>query len=98
MVKTAFHGEDPNWGRIVAAAGRSGVPIEPKRLSLSIGGHMIYENGVWQGPDSETKAHDVMKRDEYALILNLGLGQSRHAVYTCDLSAEYVRINADYRS
>ena len=98
LVKTAFHGEDPNWGRIIAATGRSGVSINPEKLSLSIGGHDIYRNGRWLGSEAEARAHQVMKTDEYGLIVDLGIGQDSHKIYTCDLSAEYVAINADYRS
>jgi glutamate N-acetyltransferase/amino-acid N-acetyltransferase len=93
LVKTALHGEDPNWGRIVAAAGRSGCAFEPERVSLHIGDVPIYERGRWLGPSTEAAAHAVMKTPEYGLV-----GDARHTVYTCDFSADYVRINADYRS
>ncbi|MEE2788637.1 MAG: bifunctional glutamate N-acetyltransferase/amino-acid acetyltransferase ArgJ [Myxococcota bacterium] len=98
LVKTALHGEDPNWGRIVAAAGRSGVQFDPENIRLSIGDATIYEDGRWLGPQAETNAHEVMKRAEYALTIDLRLGTASHSIFTCDLSEQYIRINADYRS
>ncbi len=98
LVKTALHGEDPNWGRIVAAAGRSGCALDPARVSLRIGDVLIYERGQWLGPATEAPAHAVMKTPEFDLTIDLGLGDARHTLYTCDFSADYVRINADYRS
>ena len=98
LVKTALHGEDPNWGRIIAAVGRSGVLIEPKSLSLSIGDSTIYANENWQGHDQERRAHEVMKAARYTMTITLGLGTKQAAVLMSDLSAEYVKINSDYRS
>ncbi len=98
LVKTAMHGEDPNWGRIVAAAGRSGASLDPERLSLRMDDVMLYENGAWLGADAETAARQVMLRDEYVIRITLGDGPASRTVYTCDFSADYVRINADYRS
>jgi glutamate N-acetyltransferase/amino-acid N-acetyltransferase len=98
LVKTALNGCDPNWGRIIAAAGRSGVALDPSLLSLSIGGSLIYQEGRWQGPESEAEAHEVMRRAEYEAELSLGLGSEELWIYGTDLSADYVRINADYRS
>jgi glutamate N-acetyltransferase/amino-acid N-acetyltransferase len=98
LVKTAFHGEDPNWGRIIAAAGRSGVAVEPDRMRLSIGGEPLFWDGRWQGPDAEAKIHTIMTGDAYPLRLELGLGSGEAVVHTCDFSRDYIRINADYRS
>lgn len=98
LVKTALHGEDPNWGRVIAAAGRSGAALEPDRLTLHVGDVRLYERGRWLGPDAESAAHAVMRTPEYRLTLDLGLGEAAHTIWTCDLSADYVRINADYRS
>lgn len=98
LVKTALNGRDPNWGRIIAAAGRSGVKLDPQRLSLWIGEVQIYQEGVWLGAEQEALAHKVMCRAEYEAHLSLGIGEASCWVYGTDLSAEYVRINADYRS
>ncbi len=98
LVKTAIHGEDPNWGRIVAAAGRSGAAVDPAAMCLWIGDVMLYENGTWLGSEAEAKAHEIMKRAEFRLRLDLGIGSVDRTVYTCDFSADYIRINADYRS
>jgi len=98
LVKTALNGRDPNWGRIIAAAGRSGVSLDPQRLSLWIGDVQIYREGVWLGSEQEELAHEVMCRAEYEAHVSLGVGEGSCWVYGTDLSAEYVRINADYRS
>lgn len=98
LVKTAMHGEDPNWGRIIAAAGRSGATLDADALLLKMNDVVLYKDGVWQGTEAEAAAHDVMCQAEYSIELNLGLGSARRTVFTCDFSADYVRINADYRS
>ncbi len=98
LVKTALFGEDPNWGRIVAAAGRSGAIFEPGAVRLWIGDTLLYDRGVWQGAGAERAAHETMTDAEYAIRLDLGAGEAMRTIYTCDLSPEYVRINADYRS
>ena len=98
LVKTALHGEDPNWGRIIAAAGRSGASFHPDGLRLWIGDTLLYADGQWQGPVAEAEAHEVMQTVEYGIRLDLGSGRAHRTLYTCDLSADYVRINADYRS
>ena len=98
LVKTAIHGEDPNWGRLVAAAGRSGAAFDPARISVFVGDVLIFGQNRWHGALAERLAHEVMKRREFDITLDLGAGSWAHTVFTCDLSAEYVRINADYRS
>jgi glutamate N-acetyltransferase / amino-acid N-acetyltransferase len=98
LVKTALHGEDPNWGRIIAAAGRSGVVFDPSALRLWIGETLLYARGQWQGAAAEAAVHATMQTAEYALRLDLGGGDVAHTVFTCDFGAGYVRINADYRS
>ena len=98
LVKTAVHGRDPNWGRIIAAAGRSGVSLDPERLQLSIAGTAIYERGRWWGTEAEQKASEAMGAARYPIHLDLGLGGASSTLYGADLSADYVRINADYRS
>ena len=98
LVKTAIHGEDPNWGRIIAAAGRSGVRLDPHALRLKMNEVVLYEKGQWLGTAAEKEACAVMRTPEYQISLYLGAGPAKHSVYTCDFSADYVRINADYRS
>ena len=98
LVKTAIHGEDPNWGRIIAAAGRSGVLLEPNDLVLKFNEVTLYENGEWCGSENEAKVHQIMLEREYLIELDVKSGDEGHTVYTCDFSADYVRINADYRS
>ena len=98
LVKTAIHGEDPNWGRIIAAAGRSGAHLNPSLLTLSINDVLLYSEGTWMGLDAEKAAHKIMVTPEYAMTINLGVGGMSRTITTCDLSADYVRINADYRS
>ena len=98
LVKTAMNGRDPNWGRIIAAVGRSGIDIDPEKLSLSIGEADIYKEGRWQGVDAEQVAHQAMCGYEYPIHVHLGIGDELFTLYTTDLSSQYVRINADYRS
>lgn len=98
LVKTAIHGRDPNWGRIVAAAARAGVPFDPQRSSLRIGGAEVYRVGV-PCPENEVAAHEhMLKEHEVIVELDLAAGSAGAECWTCDYSADYVRINADYRS
>jgi glutamate N-acetyltransferase/amino-acid N-acetyltransferase len=99
LVKTAIGGADPNWGRILGAAGASGVAIDPARLSLWIGAVPVVRRGVGvHGPTTEKDAHAVMSGTQYAIRLDLGAGKASDSYRTCDLTHEYVTINADYRS
>jgi glutamate N-acetyltransferase/amino-acid N-acetyltransferase len=98
LVKTAFNGGDPNWGRIIAAAGRSGVPFDPSAIDLSIGEVPIVRKGTMVDGDWESPAAEVMKLREFSVLLDLKAGRADAVILTTDLSAEYVRINADYRS
>jgi glutamate N-acetyltransferase/amino-acid N-acetyltransferase len=98
LVKTAMNGCDPNWGRIIAAVGRSKIEVDPNSISLAIGGHQIFERGVWLGVEGELRAHEIMKGAEYDIEVDLGLGEVSFTLFMSDLSAQYVRINADYRS
>jgi glutamate N-acetyltransferase / amino-acid N-acetyltransferase len=98
LVKTAIHGGDPNWGRIVAAAGRSGVPFELSRAAVRIGGIVLFDQGQPHDQNAE-KAAVYLAGKEIDIELDLGTGGAEQAtIWTCDLSAEYVRINADYRT
>ena len=99
LVKTAFFGEDANWGRIVAAAGRAGVPLDPERVALYFDDVCVFRDGApIHDPDIEAKASSVFKRKEIAVRLDLRMGESDFTAYTCDLSYDYVKINASYRS
>ncbi|HID97402.1 MAG TPA: bifunctional glutamate N-acetyltransferase/amino-acid acetyltransferase ArgJ [Thermodesulfobacteriaceae bacterium] len=98
LVKTAFFGEDPNWGRILAAAGRAGVPIRQELLTLRINEIEIVKNGVGTGREAECAAGTAMKKDEFSVTLDLGAGRAEADMLTCDLSDEYIHINADYRT
>jgi glutamate N-acetyltransferase/amino-acid N-acetyltransferase len=98
LVKTAIHGGDPNWGRLVAAAGRSGADFDLDHASVSIGDVQLFVNGV-PHDDRADAAADVLKSTEFTVTVDLGKA-GRHAatVWTCDLSAEYVKINGEYRT
>jgi glutamate N-acetyltransferase/amino-acid N-acetyltransferase len=98
LVKTAIHGGDPNWGRLVAAAGRSGAAFELDRASVFIGDVPLFERGV-PHDDRVDRAEQLLKAPEVLVTVDLGAGGSHEAVmWTCDFSAEYVRINAEYRT
>ena len=98
LLKTAFFGEDANWGRILAAAGRAGVPMEIDRTDVFFDDVRMVENGTGCGKTAEISAGEVMKKDEFCIALDLKTGTGRASVLTCDFSVDYVRINADYRS
>jgi len=96
LVKTAIHGGDPNWGRVLAAAGYSGAPIDPDRLSLTFGGGLtLVRDGLPVAFDAAA-ASALLKTDPVAIRLDLGRGSGEATVWTCDFSAEYVAINAHY--
>jgi glutamate N-acetyltransferase / amino-acid N-acetyltransferase len=98
LVKTAVHGADPNWGRIVAAAGRSGVTFEISRATVHVGGILLFENGL-PHDDAAPQAAEHLKTAEVTIDVRLGTGGAgRATIWTCDLSAEYVRINGEYRT
>ena len=98
LVKTAVHGGDPNWGRLVAAAGRSGVPFDLSRAAVRIGGIVLFEAGQPHDVNAAKAAAHLSGKD-VDIFLDLGTGGTEEAtIWTCDLSAEYVKINADYRT
>jgi glutamate N-acetyltransferase/amino-acid N-acetyltransferase len=98
LVKTAVHGADPNWGRIVAASGRAGVPFDVGRASVHVGGILLFEDGL-PHDEAASDAAEYLQGDIIDIQVHLGTGGGRHAtVYGCDLSAEYVRINGEYRT
>jgi len=98
LVKTAIAGEDPNWGRVVMAIGKSGAPADRGRLSIWFGDVLVAKNG-WVSPtyvEADAAAH--MKDEDISITVDVGLGDSRAQVWTCDLTHGYIEINADYRS
>jgi glutamate N-acetyltransferase / amino-acid N-acetyltransferase len=98
LVKTAIAGQDPNWGRIVAAIGKSGAAAERDRLSIRFGDILVAEKG-WRNPDyTEQDGADYMLQPELLIHVDLGLGRAKRSVWTCDLTSRYIEINADYRS
>jgi glutamate N-acetyltransferase/amino-acid N-acetyltransferase len=98
LVKTALFGEDANWGRILAAAGRAGAELEPDKVDIFIGPVQMVAGGSGRGKEVEAEATRVLKQAEFAIAIDLHLGDGRAAIYTCDFSIDYVKINADYRS
>jgi glutamate N-acetyltransferase/amino-acid N-acetyltransferase len=98
LVKTAIAGEDPNWGRIVMAVGKSGAAADRDRLTIRFGDLLVAENG-WVSPDyKEAQGAERMRAREIAINVDIGLGTGTATVWTCDLTHGYIAINADYRS
>jgi glutamate N-acetyltransferase/amino-acid N-acetyltransferase len=96
LCKTAFYGSDPNWGRFMAALGRSGARFDPNEASLYLDGVHFVKNGADNGKEEE--AAQVMKGRSFTLTADLRSGEAEAFIYTCDLSHDYISINADYRS
>ena len=95
LVKTAFFGEDPNWGRIIAALGSSGIPMEKEKISLSIGDILVFHQNSPVNI-SLNKLKEIFQKDRIDVHVELGGGDKSYYVYTSDLSYDYVKINADY--
>ena len=98
LVKTAIAGEDPNWGRIVMAVGKSGAQADRDRLTIRLGDHLLAEAGQRAPGYREADGASYMTRDEIVIGVDLGLGDGRFTAWTCDLTQGYITINADYRS
>lgn len=98
LVKTAFFGEDANWGRIIAALGRSGVEFDQFSVDISFDKVLLVQNGLAQGTAAEKAATAVLKQKTFTVTVDLKKGQAEGEIITCDLSLDYIRINADYRS
>jgi len=103
LVKTAFYGRDANWGRVVAAVGYAGVPLDPDKLTISIqsgesieNGFVLFHNGTPH--DDEATASQIMQADAITVTIDCAAGYGEAVVWTCDLSHEYISINGDYRS
>jgi glutamate N-acetyltransferase/amino-acid N-acetyltransferase len=98
LLKTALFGEDANWGRILGAVGRAGVPIQPDAIDVYFADVMMVKNGMGCGREAEARATRILKQPEYTLTIDLNAGEGISSVMTCDFSIDYVKINADYRS
>ena len=98
LVKTAVFGEDANWGRVLAAVGRSGVAIDPRRIRLTFDDQPIVRRGVGLGLAAERRVSRIVRRDEYRITVDLRMGRAAAWLWTTDLSYDYVKINASYRT
>ncbi|MDB4232710.1 bifunctional glutamate N-acetyltransferase/amino-acid acetyltransferase ArgJ [Candidatus Pelagibacter sp.] len=98
LVKTAIAGEDPNWGRIIMAIGKSGIDIKLKKLSINFGNIKVIDKGQLINNYKESEVADYMKGQSIDLSINLNMGLKKFTVYTMDLTKKYIEINADYRS
>ena len=97
LVKTAIAGEDANWGRILAAAGRSGAKFDPAQVEVKLGNLVVARRGGGLA-FSEERALEILKRDEVTITVDLHQGEAEVTEWTCDFTEGYIRINADYRS
>ncbi len=96
LVKTAINGQDPNWGRIMMAVGKAAARVEPQRVSIAFDEDILVEGGTLREGARLDRIRETMAKPEYRLAIDLGLGRAEERVWTCDLSEEYVRINAKY--
>ena len=98
LVKTAFFGQDANWGRILAAVGYSGAEVDPGLADIYFDNVLMAENGTFAGGDAEVRGSEVLRNSEFAVSVDLKLGEGHATLFTTDLSYDYVKINADYRT
>ncbi|WP_298037490.1 bifunctional glutamate N-acetyltransferase/amino-acid acetyltransferase ArgJ [uncultured Desulfuromonas sp.] len=98
LVKTAFFGEDANWGRIIAAVGYSGADVDPDRVDIRFGDVPVARQGLGTGKELEEQATRVLQQAEFTVTVDLNLGDGEAAYYTSDLTYDYIKINADYRT
>ncbi len=96
LVKTAMFGEDPNWGRIMAAVGRSGISIQPEKINIAINGVPFVEKGMGTQKMTRSELRSVVQNKELEILIDLGLGDASFNVWTCDFSYDYVKINSHY--
>jgi glutamate N-acetyltransferase/amino-acid N-acetyltransferase len=96
LVKTAFFGQDPNWGRIMAAAGNAGVAFDPQKVSIFFDDVMVVENGISARGTGEEKQRKVLQQEEFTVTIDLHAGSAQASILTTDLSYDYVKINASY--
>ena len=99
LVKTAIFGEDPNWGRIASTIGASGCECDEQKLRIFFENILVYDRGdIYFDKDTEQKLAKIMQKSEFRIVCDLGIGDAHFTAYGCDLSYEYVKINADYRT
>ena len=99
LVKTALFGEDPNWGRIASTIGASGIECDDKTLTIHYNDLLIYSDAFRElDAEREEKAYKIMKEESFRVTCDLGLGNGSYTSYGCDLSYDYVKINAEYRT
>jgi glutamate N-acetyltransferase / amino-acid N-acetyltransferase len=98
LVKTAIHGADPNWGRIVSAAGYAGVPFDPTGVDLDVNGFTLYRGGAPAPFSAEQVSASIKNHRDTSIVLSLREGSASARYFTADLTAEYVRLNADYHT
>ena len=98
LVKTAIAGEDANWGRIVMAIGKSYEPIDQNKIKIKFGKYLVTKNGMRYSKYSEKNLSEYLKNKEISISIDVDMGNHKWTVYTCDLTEQYIRINADYRS
>lgn len=97
LVKTAFFGEDPNWGRVICAVGYAGIPMVPEKTVIKFGGVPVYANGL--GAEfNEDDIHKVMAEHDIVIDVEMGMGDAQATVWSCDFSYEYVKINGEYHT
>jgi glutamate N-acetyltransferase/amino-acid N-acetyltransferase len=96
LVKTAIYGNDPNWGRIIAAIGQTSIPIKEEKTDIYFGKVKIVNKGINTGKDEE--AEKILREREIRIVINLNLGRSSAKVLTCDLTEEYIKVNKSYRT
>ena len=97
LVKTAFFGQDPNWGRIICAVGYAGAEMVPEKTTVALGDIAVYKNGT--GCEfNEEALKEIMAEHDISVNIDLGLGNESATVWTCDLSYEYVKINGEYHT
>ena len=97
LVKTAFFGEDPNWGRVICAVGYAGVPMDPEKTVVKFGGIPVYAYGVGATYDEEA-LRKVMAAHDIVIDIDMGDGEEEATIWTCDFSYEYVKINGEYHT
>lgn len=97
LVKTAFFGEDPNWGRVICAVGYAGIPMVPEKTVIKFGGVPVYANGLGADFD-ENVIRDIMAEHDIVIDIEMGLGEAEATVWSCDFSYEYVKINGEYHT
>ena len=98
LFKTALYGEDANWGRILAAVGRAGIPVELEKIDIFFGSVQMVKSGFGCGKEAEAEATRVLQQEEFRVTVDLNLGRETETVFTCDFSLDYVKINANYRT